>query len=164
MLTLVCCRRKLSLTDITAALKQRHIPYAKVAYRFLSAAGYINFGIAPALKPDLQQQDKGTVIVVGAGLAGQVIWLTHPAKTICIPCCCNAEHSQTIVTKSWSSDSCRACHAHSGRLLIQLVLSIWLSLPCEVCIFASDDKSTNKATACVTFRLGMCTGAAEAWL
>ncbi|KAK9814743.1 hypothetical protein WJX72_010741 [[Myrmecia] bisecta] len=50
----------------------KHREYALAAWRFLNAAGYINFGIAPHLLERAEQtpQDRGTVIVVGAGLSG----------------------------------------------------------------------------------------------
>lgn len=47
-------------------------PYALAAHRFLSALGYINFGVSPAQQHHLAvaPQDAGSVLVVGAGCAG----------------------------------------------------------------------------------------------
>lgn len=43
----------------------------RAAYRFLSQAGYINFGVAPAIKERVRTGGpKATMIVIGAGLAG----------------------------------------------------------------------------------------------
>ena len=46
--------------------------YARVAWTFLNNAGYINFGVAPAIAAEALEtpQTKGSVIVVGAGMAG----------------------------------------------------------------------------------------------
>lgn len=46
--------------------------YAKVAWTFLNAAGYINFGVAPAMSERIFKTPakRGTIIVIGAGLAG----------------------------------------------------------------------------------------------
>ncbi len=46
--------------------------YASLAWRFLNINGYINFGVAPAIwKRALDTPDtRGTVVVVGAGMAG----------------------------------------------------------------------------------------------
>ena len=46
------------------------MPYISVAWRFLNAAGYINFGVASELAQPDRGQSKGRIIVVGAGLAG----------------------------------------------------------------------------------------------
>lgn len=49
--------------------------YATAAWRFLDAYGYINFGVAPALAPSSLtvkgSDSQGTVIIIGAGLAGE---------------------------------------------------------------------------------------------
>lgn len=46
--------------------------YARTAWRFLDTTGYINFGVSPELleRQEIHGKPKGTVIVVGAGLAG----------------------------------------------------------------------------------------------
>ncbi len=49
------------------------MPYVSVAWRFLNSAGYINFGVAPELAHSDHEQSKGRIIVVGAGLAGELI-------------------------------------------------------------------------------------------
>lgn len=48
-------------------------PYAAAAWRFLNTSGYINFGVAPALlaKAAKIPDDQGSIIIVGAGLAGE---------------------------------------------------------------------------------------------
>ena len=55
-----------------AAVEPADRPYALAAHRFLSALGYINFGVAPALHHHLAEapQGAGSVVVVGAGCAG----------------------------------------------------------------------------------------------
>ena len=75
-------------TDVTQHLSllaaQQHAlvpprlrPYAELAWRFLDTRGYINFGVAPAILAHAQQKlgeaaeaQRGTVAVIGAGLAG----------------------------------------------------------------------------------------------
>ncbi len=46
--------------------------YARVAWTFLNTAGYINFGVALdiAAKALKTPATRGTVIIIGAGLAG----------------------------------------------------------------------------------------------
>ena len=46
--------------------------YARVAWTFLNTAGVINFGVAPAIAKEAlgTLQTKGSVIVIGAGMAG----------------------------------------------------------------------------------------------
>lgn len=62
------------LTEEDAAAKImpkfRHLVTA--AWKFLTQFGYINFGVAPAITERglRTEHKKGTVIVVGAGLAG----------------------------------------------------------------------------------------------
>lgn len=62
------------MEDAVNAVRPRHAAYAKAAWTFLDTFGYINFGVAPALAPppSMQNGSKGTVIVVGAGLAGEL--------------------------------------------------------------------------------------------
>lgn len=63
------------LTEEEAAAKimskYRHLVSA--AWRFLTTHGYINFGIAPEITEQALKADdtKGSVIIVGAGLAGE---------------------------------------------------------------------------------------------
>ncbi len=47
--------------------------YARVAWTFLNHAGYINFGVAPAIAEEAlgTSQTKGSVIIIGAGMAGK---------------------------------------------------------------------------------------------
>lgn len=55
-----------------AAVPEADQPYALAAHRFLSALGYINFGVAPALHRHMANapQSAGSVVVIGAGCAG----------------------------------------------------------------------------------------------
>lgn len=64
--------RHLSLDDAQSGVLTELRHYAKAAWVFLNAAGYINFGVSPAIaKRTLGGgQERGSVIVVGAGLAG----------------------------------------------------------------------------------------------
>ena len=62
--------RHLSELDAGAGVPAALMPYVSVAWRFLNAAGYINFGVAPELAQTGHAQCKGRIIVVGAGLAG----------------------------------------------------------------------------------------------
>lgn len=52
--------------------------YARVAWTFLNNAGYINFGVAPAIAEEAlgTPQTKGAVIVIGAGMAGEILSLS----------------------------------------------------------------------------------------
>ena len=67
-----CARRWLSLEDAQARVLTELRHYAKAAWSFLHAAGYINFGVAPAIAKRAlgAPQERGCVIIVGAGLAG----------------------------------------------------------------------------------------------
>lgn len=72
--------------------------YARVAWTFLNTAGYINFGVAPdiAAKALKSPATRGTVIIVGAGLAGNspgtVMRSTYNVafqpsfQHLCLPC------------------------------------------------------------------------------
>lgn len=52
-------------------IRNDHKPLVRAAYRFLSQAGYINFGVAPAIKERVRTDGpKATMIIIGAGLAG----------------------------------------------------------------------------------------------
>ncbi|KAL4451265.1 hypothetical protein ABPG77_009337 [Micractinium sp. CCAP 211/92] len=67
--------RRLSEEDAIAEVataSPADAPYALAAHRFLSALGYINFGVSPAQQHHLAvaPQDAGSVLVVGAGCAG----------------------------------------------------------------------------------------------
>ena len=69
----VCTCRHLSLGQAEMSVPLDMRQYAKTAWTFLNNAGYINFGVAPDIaKPALDTpQTRGTIIVVGAGLAGE---------------------------------------------------------------------------------------------
>ena len=64
--------RRLSEAEAVAAAAPRDQPYALAAWRFLNAAGYINFGVSPALQAHVAAapEGAGSVVVVGAGVAG----------------------------------------------------------------------------------------------
>ncbi len=63
-----------ALQGISAAPPHLH-QYASAAWRFLDAAGYINFGLAADITAQRErkrsQLPRGSVIVIGAGLSGQ---------------------------------------------------------------------------------------------
>lgn len=65
----------LSKEDASASIQRKHMPLVEAAYAFLDTHGFINFGVAPSMAvqpnaPELASQDKKTVVVIGAGLAG----------------------------------------------------------------------------------------------
>ncbi|KAK9844949.1 hypothetical protein WJX74_008996 [Apatococcus lobatus] len=62
--------RHLSEQDAGSGIPPSLLPYLSVAWRFLNASGYINFGITPELARPHSRKSKGRIIVVGAGLAG----------------------------------------------------------------------------------------------
>lgn len=64
--------RYMSEKEAVAAVGCAHRPYAIAAWRFLHQTGYINYGVAPGVsgKQHTEQNPKGTVVVVGAGMAG----------------------------------------------------------------------------------------------
>ncbi|EFJ44708.1 hypothetical protein VOLCADRAFT_118655 [Volvox carteri f. nagariensis] len=61
-------RRHLSMTDACKAVQMQYAKYAEVAWTYLHSYGFINFGLAAAVPPEIEHEE--TVIVVGAGLAG----------------------------------------------------------------------------------------------
>jgi len=68
--------RYLTEKEALAAVGYAHRPYAIAAWRFLTKTGYINFGVAPSMtvkQNSRNEPPKGTVIVVGAGMAGKVM-------------------------------------------------------------------------------------------
>lgn len=64
--------RRLPEAEAVAAAAPRDRPYALAAWRFLSASGYINFGVSPAQQAHVERapDGAGSVVVVGAGVAG----------------------------------------------------------------------------------------------
>ncbi|BDA49228.1 Lysine-specific histone demethylase 1 homolog 1 [Coccomyxa sp. Obi] len=64
--------RYLTLDQAESGVKPELRKYARVAWTFLNTAGYINFGVAQdiAAKALKTSATRGTVIIVGAGLAG----------------------------------------------------------------------------------------------
>ncbi|KAK9804501.1 hypothetical protein WJX73_000258 [Symbiochloris irregularis] len=67
--------RILELSEVLNEVRPKLHGYARAAHSFLDACGYINFGVGTSMlhvhDPDSKGADsKGTVIVVGAGLAG----------------------------------------------------------------------------------------------
>lgn len=74
---LVC--RYLTEKEAVAAVGYAHRAYAIAAWRFLTKTGYINFGVAPGMSAkqgSTTETPKGTVIVVGAGMAGMSFYVT----------------------------------------------------------------------------------------
>lgn len=61
--------------------------YARVAWTFLNAAGYINFGVAPAMSERIFKKPpaRETIIVIGAGLAGAPCLLQQELCFGCMP-------------------------------------------------------------------------------
>jgi hypothetical protein len=73
--------RHLLPEDAMGSIQRRHFPLVQAAHRFLERHGYINFGVAPALRyvsPDAttppeastSNQSLPSVLIIGAGLAG----------------------------------------------------------------------------------------------
>ena len=62
----------LSEEAAAAGIHGRHKGYVSIAWRFLNAGGYINFGVGEGILRRVAgvEANKGCVIVVGAGLAG----------------------------------------------------------------------------------------------
>eukprot|EP00897_Mesotaenium_endlicherianum_P005957 jgi/Mesen1/538/ME001041S10744 len=61
----------LDLDKVAATVRSQHKKLVRSAYKFLSSHGYINFGVAPAIRAALPAAPTGaTVVIVGAGLAG----------------------------------------------------------------------------------------------
>ena len=65
--------RALSADQAELAVPPEMRQYARVAWTFLNNAGYINFGVAPAIAKEAlgTPQTRGSVIVIGAGMAGE---------------------------------------------------------------------------------------------
>ena len=77
--------RYLTEKEAVAAVGYAHRAYAIAAWRFLTKAGFINFGVAPGMsakQANTAKPPKGTVIVVGSGMAG-----THDSHVHCFPAC-----------------------------------------------------------------------------
>lgn len=61
----------LDKSQIMESIRSQHKVLVDAAYKFLSAYGYINFGVAPSIKALIPEEGtKSTVIIIGAGLAG----------------------------------------------------------------------------------------------
>ncbi|KAH7427187.1 hypothetical protein KP509_10G033500 [Ceratopteris richardii] len=61
----------LDKSQVMESIRSQHKVLVDAAYKFLSAYGYINFGVAPAIKVVIPEEPtKSTVIIIGAGLAG----------------------------------------------------------------------------------------------
>lgn len=64
-------RSFLSKSQIRETVSSDYDHLISRAYDFLSEQGYINFGVSPAIRAQFHDEhDKGSVVVVGAGLAG----------------------------------------------------------------------------------------------
>ena len=83
------------ILQATAGLKGTHTPYARAAWKFLSAVGFINWGSSASMQDRVDEPaKKGKVIVVGAGLAGRIprmsrwiVQMNHPDKHVHEPLC-----------------------------------------------------------------------------
>lgn len=67
------CNRYLTEKEAVAAVGYTHRAYAIAAWRFLTKTGFINFGVAPGMaakQGSSSEPPKGTIIVVGSGMAG----------------------------------------------------------------------------------------------
>ena len=76
--------RYLSEEEAGAKVNARHRKYVGVAWRFLNSAGHINFGVGKGLleRTALLPASNGTVIIVGAGLAGGLLHrVPNPLRT-----------------------------------------------------------------------------------
>lgn len=65
----LCCASVCSHPLIPPLLR----PFARIAWHFLNARGFINFGVAPAVLAETRkvlEPPKGSVVILGAGLAG----------------------------------------------------------------------------------------------
>ena len=95
LITMQLYIRYLTEKEAVAAVGYAHRPYAIAAWRFLTKTGYINFGVAPGMAAkqsnNRDQPAKGTVIVVGAGMAGKIavcaIFLTGSTQASCVHGC-----------------------------------------------------------------------------
>lgn len=69
----IFCDRYLSEEAAVSGLPHQFRDFARTAWHFLDNAGYINFGVAPDIleRNRLRGEALGTVIIVGAGLAGR---------------------------------------------------------------------------------------------
>ena len=76
--------RFLSLEDAQSGVLTELRHYARVAWTFLNSAGHINFGVAPAIakRALAAPQERGSVIIVGAGLAGGCCF--SPCLLVCL--------------------------------------------------------------------------------
>jgi hypothetical protein len=68
--------RFLTEDEAAAKIASRYRHLVPLAWRFLYRHGWINFGVAPAIMSYPQPAQKGSVVVVGAGLAGGRLMLT----------------------------------------------------------------------------------------
>ena len=65
--------RYLSEEEAAEGLPESLQTYSRIAWRFLESMGFINFGVSPQIlaRHGAQPPTRGTVLVIGAGLAGQ---------------------------------------------------------------------------------------------
>ena len=125
--------RYLTEKERVAAVGYAHRPYAIAAWRFMTKTGYINFGVAPGMSAkqsnNRDQPAKGTVIIVGAGMAGTIavcaIFLTAPTQATCVHgclfCLCSKLHacvqhgSEHLGTASCTLHDAPYSMQHTGR-------------------------------------------------
>lgn len=61
----------LQLETVMESIRAQHKSLVSSAYKFLLTHGYINFGVAPAIKAVIKvETNRASVIIIGAGLAG----------------------------------------------------------------------------------------------
>eukprot|EP00976_Prorocentrum_cordatum_P082259 1184743-Prorocentrum_minimum.AAC.3 len=75
--------RHLKAEDALDVIQKKFYPLVEAAHKFLETYGYINFGVAPALKhltppPDVEK--KCTVVIIGAGLAAPARLAKQPSQ------------------------------------------------------------------------------------
>lgn len=78
----------LSEEHVMEQINREHKSLVSTAYKFLFMHGYINFGVAPAIKSRvLEEATKVSVVVIGAGLAGLAAarqLLLHGCKVVVV--------------------------------------------------------------------------------
>ena len=110
----VCSARYLTEKEAVSAVGYAHRAYAITAWRFLTKTGFINFGVAAGMSAKQAEAPKGTIIVVGAGMAG----LLH-TDDLLLDCLC-----------SCMSDACAICWHVFYRRIAQ-------HYPCKVTAICS---------------------------
>lgn len=155
--------RYLTEKEAVAAVGYAHRPYAIAAWRFLSKTGYINFGVAPGMSAkqsnNRDQPAKGTVVVVGAGMAGKVavcaLVMIGPTQATCIQAypklhACMQHDSKHLGTAAYTLHEV----PHSGSTHAGLLMHSDLASHQQHCIVAKQHCMTTR-TWCVVLTLKM---------